>query len=124
MTDVPISSPAQVKQTWMPTTAGVLCIIAGALELINGLFIGTIFGILSTIFAVFTDLMALPGIGVIVGIPMVIFGIVSMIGGIYCLRRKNWGLCLAGAICALLPGSGLLGILSIIFISISKKEFD
>jgi hypothetical protein len=123
MTTTPISSPAPVKRTWMPTTAGFLCIVAGALEILSGIFVGVLFGALSTMFDLFTDLGALPGLGAIIGIPFVILGIVALIGGIFSLQRKNWGLSLAGAICALFPGGGLLGILSVIFVSLSKKEF-
>jgi hypothetical protein len=123
MTDTPISSPAPIKRTWMPTTAGILCVIAGAMQILSGLFISVLFGVLGSIFDRFTDLGTHPIICAIIGIPFVILGIVALVGGICSLQRKNWGIGLAGAICAVFPGSGLLGILSIIFVSLSKKEF-
>jgi hypothetical protein len=52
-----------------------------------------------------------------------ILGIVAIAGGVAALRRSSFGLSLAGAICALLP-SGVLGILAIIFVSVSKQEFE
>jgi hypothetical protein len=123
MSTSPISSPAPVKRTWMPTTAGILCIVAGAFEILNGIFIGVFFSVLGRLFDRFTDLGAHPAILAVIGIPMVFFGIMAIVGGLYSLQRKNWGLGLAGAICALFPGGGILGILAVIFVSLSKKEF-
>jgi ABC-type dipeptide/oligopeptide/nickel transport system permease component len=51
-----------------------------------------------------------------------VLGIVAIVGGVSALRRKSFGLSLAGAICAL--PSTILGILAIIFVSVSKREFE
>lgn len=59
---------------------------------------------------------------VIIGGCVGILGIIAIVGGISALRRKMFGLSLAGAICALV--SGLLGILAVIFVSLSKREFE
>ena len=58
---------------------------------------------------------------VIIGGCVGILGIVAIIGGISALRRKRFGLSLAGAICALI--SGLMGILAVIFVALGKREF-
>ena len=50
---------------------------------------------------------------------------VAVIVGTFALRRRTWGLALAGAICALFPPHvALLGILAIIFVALSKDEFS
>ncbi|MFC1866017.1 hypothetical protein ACFLYB_04830 [Chloroflexota bacterium] len=49
--------------------------------------------------------------------------VVAIIGGIYTVQRKNWGLALTEAFCAIVPMQ-ILGILSIVFIALSKKEFE
>jgi len=49
---------------------------------------------------------------------------IDIVGGIYALRRRIWGLALAGSICALLGPWALLGILAIIFVSLGKGEFE
>ena len=104
-----------MEKTWKPTVGGVLAIIAGALELIFGVigatgigFMGGIIGMgwLSAIFA-----------------PLIVLGIIAIIGGIYALLRKIWGLALAGSICALIGPWFILGILAIIFVSLGKREF-
>ena len=58
-----------------------------------------------------------------VGIVLLVFGIIALIGGIYAIKRQKWGLALAGSILAL-PAGGILGILSIIFVSLGRKEFS
>jgi len=40
--------------------------------------------------------------GAIIGAPLIIWGIVPIVGGIYALRRRRWGLALAGSICSLI----------------------
>jgi hypothetical protein len=50
-----------------------------------------------------------------------VLGIVAIVGGISAIRRKRFGLALAGAICAIL--SGPLGILAVVFIALRKREF-
>jgi hypothetical protein len=56
--------------------------------------------------------------------PLIILGIVAIVGGIYALLRKIWGLALAGSICALIGPWFILGILAIIFVSLGKREFN
>jgi len=48
-------------------------------------------------------------------------GILAIAGGISAIRRKMFGLSLAGAICAL--PKGVLGILAVIFVALGKREF-
>lgn len=103
------------KQSWMPKTAGILSIIAGAFGLLAGMGIGALGALISSLFD-------LPGLGGIIGFPIVILGIVAIIGGIFSLVRRVWGLALAGAICALFCFN-ILGILAIIFVAVSKQEF-
>ena len=100
-------------KTWKPTTAGILSIIAGAIQVITGIVIAA-FGGIGWFF----------GIGWLsaIGAPLIILGIIAIIGGVYALKRRVWGLALAGAICALV-GPPILGILAIIFVSLGKGEF-
>ncbi|GAI01292.1 unnamed protein product [marine sediment metagenome] len=108
-----------MEKTWKPTTAGILCIVSGAIQAIGGIVVGVIGGSVA-------GLAAIPGIGSIlaaIAIPLIIIGIVAIVGGIYALRRKVWGLALAGCICSLI-GPWLLGILAIIFVAMGKNEFE
>jgi hypothetical protein len=50
-------------------------------------------------------------------------GILAIVGGIYALQRKIWGLALAGSIAAFFP-SWILGIAAIVLTALSKNEFE
>jgi hypothetical protein len=66
------------KRTWKPTVAGILCIIAGVLCVIPSIVVGWIYTPISA--------------------ALVIAAIVPIVGGIFALRRRIWGLALAGSI--------------------------
>ncbi len=104
-----------MERTWKPTTAGILSIVAGAIGLIIGIVVaalGETIGMMAGFW----------GWGAI-GAPMIALGIVAIVGGIFALQRRVWGMALAGAICALIWPMTILGILAIIFVAMSKKEF-
>jgi hypothetical protein len=105
-----------MEKTWKPAVGGVLAIIAGVLGLIIGLLFATGVGLIGGIF----------GIGWLSAIfaPLIVFGIIAIVGGICALQRRVWGLALAGSICALIGPWFLLGILAIIFVSLGKREFQ
>ena len=110
-------------RTWKPTTAGILSIIAGAVGVILGIVLFAVGGAVGGLLGVF----GLPGLGGLVAgfaaVPLIV-GIVAIVGGIHALGRKRWGLALGGAICALFPPPVIiLGILSIIFVILGRKEF-
>ena len=123
-------TPQPAQRTWMPVAGGILSIVAGSLGLITIAFLitfGATFGadiareVLDSVG--FWDIGAPLAILGLMAIPFIVINVVAIIGGIYATQRRLWGLALAGAICTLIP-SQLLGILAIIFIAMSKKEFD
>jgi hypothetical protein len=106
-----------MERTWRPTTAGILTIVAGVLNLIVGIIVVSIGA------AVVAPLCGLWGFTA-VGAPIIVLGIISIVGGIFALRRRVWGMALAGAICALFPPPiAVLGILAIVFVALSQEEF-
>jgi hypothetical protein len=133
-----------MERTWKPTAGGVLSIISGILEIIIGIaviFWGSLMALLgeswpylSDIYPDLGDLAILtPGefgmitaTALIVGIVILVFGIIALAGGIHSIKRKRWGLALAGAILSFpfLPLGGILGLLAVIFISLGKGEFE
>ena len=116
-----------MEKTWKPTAAGVLTIIAGILGLLIGILLAVGLGIAGLIIGM---IPGVPGVGLLglIGIPGIILSVVAIVGGIYALKRRLWGLALAGAICALLftlPVLGwILAILAIIFVALGKGEFE
>ncbi len=110
------------------TAGGVLAIIAGVMELIGGGVVVAL-GLMGHRFLMeFSPPPGTPGGGivamwlVIAGAMLVVLGIIAIAGGISALRRKSFGLALAGAICAL-PAS-VIGLLSLIFVALGKGEFE
>ena len=55
------------------------------------------------------------------GAVFVVLGIIAIAGGVSAIKRKSFGLSVAGAICAL--PSVVLGILAVIFVSLGRGEF-
>ncbi|MBI2832712.1 MAG: hypothetical protein HYX79_10700 [Chloroflexi bacterium] len=108
-------SPTTPK-SWMPTAAGVLCIVAGVFNIAAGILVVTILSVLA-------GMWGYPWVGGF-GIPLIIIGLIAITGGIFAIQRRAWGLALAGAIFSLFPPHiSVLGILAIVFIAISKNEF-
>jgi hypothetical protein len=115
------------------TAGGVLSIVAGALELV-GVVIMLALTVGVRILLGLARLPFHPGgwpehvlpLGsfwvLVLGVPLLVLGIIAITGGVSAIRRKNFGLSLAGAICAF--PSNILGILAIIFVSLSKREFE
>jgi len=95
------------------TAGGILSIVAGIFQISRGLSI-----------AVNPDywLVTNPDWVVIIGGCFGVLGVVAVVGGIYAIRRKKFGLSLAGAVCAL--PFYILGIPAVILVSTSKKEFE
>ena len=137
-----------MERTWKPTTAGVLTIIAGAMGIGRGASLLALAGLLGKLSAYTTEMsdlirqwsgVIIPGtidipaiitemisisstVLIVIGAVSLTFGIISLAGGIQAIRRRAWGLALAGSILAI-ASSALFGILSIVFVSIGKKEF-
>ncbi len=134
-----------MEKTWKPTTAGILTIIEGAMSSAFGIGVivaGMGVGILGSldwsswieewagaygpgtadIQSMVTAILGVSSTVLIaIGIVLLVVGIIALVGGIYAIKRRRWGLALAGAILSL---PGIMGILAIIFVSLGKKEFE
>ena len=114
-------------RTWKPAAAGVLELIAGSFQIVGGAALILFSGAVAAGLPFCWPNMMGPELPVPliagVGLPMVLLGIVAIVGGIVALKRRAWGLALAGGICALFPPYTLLGIVAIVFVALSKDEF-
>ena len=134
-----------MERTWKPTTAGILTIIEGSMRIalgigviIAGRWVGVLGGLdwsswieewarvyglgTADIQSILTRILGVSSTALIaVGAVLLAFGIVALVGGINALKRRRWGLALAGSILSL---PGVMAILAIIFVSLGKKEFD
>lgn len=112
-----------------PIAAGVLSIVSG----IIGVLIGAGLILLAVFFISLVSIETTPADA---DFPFVIFeamylgwgvftlllAVLAIIGGIYALQRKYWGLALAGSIAAILAFFPT-GIAAVIFVALSKNEF-
>ena len=83
-----------MEKTWKPVVAGVLDIVSGAVGLI------VVFGLIIAILV--TGGCVIPGTAKVplfvpslltgIAVPLAIFSMLSLAGGIYALQRKLWGL--------------------------------
>ena len=112
------------------SAGGILSIIVGVFELLTGGAIAVLLWVgLPSLPPGFLDLgggfnMALVRTWLsIMGGILAVLGIIAIGGGISAIRRSNFRLSLAGAICALLP-INVLGILAVIFVSLARREFE
>ncbi len=121
-----------METTWKPVVAGILNIIVGVLN-----FLGTFF-IIIVLVAIGSGILALSafinimpiwlsgiaqGLLIIIAILLAIISVLPLIGGIYAVQRKNWGLALAGSIVAIFSLAPL-GIASTILVALAKNEFE
>jgi len=122
--------PPPVRKTGTPVAGGALVIIAGILALANGF-----------LYLAITS-SDLPGITLPQGITPqdfesimrvcgaieIIFGIVAILGGIFAVQRKHFGLSILGSVMGMLglgfTFGGLLGLIGLILVAISRKEFE
>jgi hypothetical protein len=106
------------KETAYPIVAGVFEILAGIIGLgMGGLtIVGA--GAASTI-----PYIDVSGLIFVCGAIWLVFGLLALLGGVFALQRKNYGIALVGAIFSLFAGFLIFGILAIIFIVLAKDEF-
>jgi hypothetical protein len=120
-----------MERTWKPQAAGMLSIISGAIIAVVGfivvffMWLGGIImeGLLQIASEPHQEIPALASFEGGSLIVILIVAVFAIVGGIYALKRRFWGLALAGSICALFP-LVIPGILAIIFVSQSKSEFE
>lgn len=122
-----------MNKTWRPVTASILDIVGGAFNALG--FIGILVGMAfipmtitmsSTVNPMFNTWIVsgiLQTILWISAIAALIFALVPIIGGIYAINRRKWGMALAGSI-VLFFGCTPLGIASIVLTALSREEFE
>jgi hypothetical protein len=114
----PTTAGVASSRTWMPTTGGILCTLTGAANIAVSLFIYAFVG---------RFMVGSNNIDDTLGITMLFFlllsGVLAIIGGIAALRRKVWGLALAGTIAGFLSYLWFLGVIALILIVQSRCEF-
>ena len=111
---------------------GILSIVSGALGCLSA-FVTILFAILLVLvnngqfvydgyYAPDNFFNVLIVIYIICAIIGIIVSVLAIVGGIFALRKKNWGLALAGSIAGVLAFFPC-GVVAVIFMAMSKPEF-
>lgn len=117
-------------KTWKTRAAGVLVIVSGVLGVTEWVTVA----VLEVLALGWWPMGSLAGLGAIVAAAFTIAiatGIVAIVGGVFALKRRRWGLALAGSICAIfsvifvpvllnLP----LAIAAIVLVVLGRGEFE
>ena len=129
MTMQNVQTKTPVPKTWKPLVGGIIAITAGVFDLLGTLGLTIAIAVIGTSDFVITEVDIYPltvsGLNAIlatIAVYLGVAGVVAIVGGIFALQRKLWGLALAGSIAAVLP-FWVFGITSIVFTAISKEEF-
>jgi len=107
------------KKGILPVLGGVFVIIAGLVELISG-------GILISggeMLGGFDLGSGFHNILTICGVVWIVLGIVAILGGIFSIQRKHFGLAILGAILGL-GGYFIFALIGIILIAVGREDFD
>jgi hypothetical protein len=113
---------------------GIMSIVSGGFGILGGL-VFMVIGVLFAFVMRLADNVSTSGLtaqqfGAIFGLIyggmgffLLLFGILALVGGIFAVRKKRWGLALAGAIGGTLSFFPT-GVVAIIFTAMAKSEFD
>ena len=105
-------APQQKKESAMPLVGGILIILASLGYFGAG-------GVLAGGSALVWDFGG--GVGVACGVVLIILGIISLLGGIFAIQRKNFAIALIGGIFVV---PSILGLIGLILVAVSKDEFN
>ena len=120
-----------MEKTWKPTVAGILDIVSGAVGLlaVSGLIIAV--SVTGGFYIPGTEAIPkfAPSLLASMAVPLAILSILSLVGGIYAVQRRKWGLVLAGSISSIFASIPLLGglpvgITATVLTALSKNEFE
>ena len=109
-----------VEKTAKPVVGGILILI------------GALVGIASGASLIWAGSMFLPlgdygmdisGILAVCGIIWIVLSLIGLLGGIFAMQRKHFGLAIVGGIFSLLVGFFIFGLIGLILVAISKDEF-
>jgi len=109
-----------VEHTAKPIIGGILILI-GALA---GIIVGVSLIWLESFLLPLGDYgVDVSGIFAVCGIIWILLSLIGLLGGIFAMQRKHFGLAIVGGIFSLLFGFFIFGLIGLILVAISKDEF-
>lgn len=124
---VRLDKAIEVK-TWKTTTAGILAIVAGAVGVVEWVAV-VVLEINAWGWLAIGNFLGLGGIVPAVAGVTIAIRIVAIVGGVFALKRRRWGLALAGCICAIFSSFLIflnvpLGVAAIVLVVLGRGEFE
>jgi hypothetical protein len=114
-----------MEKTSKPTVAGIFMIVSGALSIVGVLMFVIVIGFTVSFMDGLTGGADVAKTGVfftfwaVVGVLVSAF---SVVAGVFCLKRRLWGLALAGSILAVLQ-IFILGVPALVLVAMARDEF-
>ena len=116
-------------KTWKTRTAGILAVVAGAIGVTEWVWVAVL-EVLGWGWPAVGDFLGLGAILPTVAAVTLTIRILAIVGGVFALKRKRWGLALAGSVCAIFSSVFLmlvnvpLGIAAIVLVVLGRGEFE
>jgi hypothetical protein len=118
------------RKTWKTKAAGILLIVAGALAVVQSVFVAALviraLGWLEVFSALDQSGIVAAAVAVVV-----ISAIVAIVGGVFALKRRIWRLAVAGSICTIFSFIAIpfllnvpLAIAAIVLVVSGRGEFE
>ncbi len=118
------AAPAAKKKTVMPLVGGILIVVGGVLALLAGIGLVASVGAFDSLMIVDVEgVDMLEDLFTACGILFIIFGLIGVLGGVFAIMRKHFGLAILGGIFALF-GWFLPALIGLILVGMSKEEFE
>ena len=112
-----LAAAPQAKKKTLSLIGGILEIVSGGLIALFSGFFFLMIGIAAT------QEDGPPVLLLLLPLAFLAVGALGIAGGICAVRRRRWGLALAGAIAVVLPASEL-GIAALVLVALAKDEFE
>ena len=114
-----------VEHTAKPIIGGILIMLSALVGIVYGIWMAAVSGAIESMMPVTVPGMdAFTSIVMICGIILLVFGIIALLGGIFAIKRTHFGLAILGGIFSLLSPGIIFGLIGLIVVAISKKEFS
>jgi hypothetical protein len=125
------------RSTWKSTTGGVLTVVPGVFGIlcclgliVFAVLVGGSGTVSDAVLDYLTqndisglDIPLIQNLAIVGAVFFAITATLALIGGIFALQRRMWGMALVGSIAAILGSWWPIGIAATVFIAISRDEF-
>ncbi len=117
------AAPAK-KHTVMPVIGGILILVGGVLTLLTGIGLVASAGAFDALMIVdFEGFEMIEDILTVCGVIFLILGLIGVLGGVFAIMRKHFGLAVLGGVFALV-GWFIPALIGLILVAVSKGEFE